>query len=89
MRLSILFSSILFLPALAIEVTSGSICSSACGKGKTYGWDIDCWDDQFNTSKPNPNMANCLLCESTSPAYNTSTDNDLYWFTCMYLILHT
>lgn len=80
-------SLLLVLGGRAIEVTSNSPCYSTCGGGLTFGTDLTCNDNGYNSTDAGRKMDACLICESTSTASlpsdgNDTAKNDLYWFLC-------
>lgn len=84
MKYHLLLLFLLWLPCQGIEVTKTSACAAKCnGGGTTLNSNIVCKDRNYNLTQSGRTMKNCLLCESTSTAYKTATDNNLYWFLCM------
>lgn len=71
-------------PAYSLSVTESSSCAETCGDNRvTYSTDLVCTDSSFNETSKGLKLKNCLLCESTSTAYDSPTQNDIYWFLCM------
>ncbi|KAE8154607.1 hypothetical protein BDV25DRAFT_103207 [Aspergillus avenaceus] len=74
----------LWVPAIALSVTSSSPCASVCdnGGGATVASDLVCADTDYNTTVKGLTMKRCLLCQSTSTTYKnaSSNDNDVHWF---------
>lgn len=48
--------------------------------------DLVCVDTLYEAPGAGKKMKDWLLCESTSTAYNSPTDNDVYWFLCVSLL---
>ena len=70
--------------AWGLYVTGSSSCSETCGdNGVTFSTDLVCTDSLFNETSKGLKLKNCLLCESTSTAYDSPTQNDVYWFLCV------
>ncbi|PLB54189.1 hypothetical protein P170DRAFT_504975 [Aspergillus steynii IBT 23096] len=68
-------------PVWSLAVTGSSSCTETCGdNGVTFSTDLVCTDSSFNETSKGLKLKNCLLCESTSTAYDSPTQNDVYWF---------
>ncbi|KAK1138259.1 hypothetical protein N8T08_003217 [Aspergillus melleus] len=72
----VLFSDL----ASSLAVTGSSSCTETCGSGFTYASDLVCSDSAFNSTSKGLKLKDCLLCESTSTAYELPNQNDIYWF---------
>ncbi|KAH8432675.1 uncharacterized protein LDX57_010302 [Aspergillus melleus] len=72
----VLFSDLAF----SLAVTGSSSCTETCGSGFTYASDLVCSDSSFNSTSKGLKLKDCLLCESTSTAYELPNQNDIYWF---------
>ncbi|KAI9037259.1 uncharacterized protein KD926_000696 [Aspergillus affinis] len=77
----VLLGGVLFSKQVSsLAVTGSSSCTETCGSGFTYSTDLVCTDSAFNSTSKGLKLKNCLLCESTSTAYSSPTQNDIYWF---------
>ena len=66
-----------FAPAIALQVTPESNCSSSCSghraASSTTSADIACHDGDYNTTSTGIAFRDCVACELESRASNSST----------------
>jgi len=75
--LSLLLVTLGLPNALALQVVSGSNCTSSClstiTSYTTNGSDITCHDTDYNSSVPGGAFQQCVSCEFQSEAFNGQT----------------